>query len=82
MRLSVARNVWADGPEHLTEFHVARCDAVTTNLSLSSNRGSEAAESLNCEGFEVGNGRWFGKCGLTSGRRGGNEDPLDGCHHL
>lgn len=46
MRLSVARNVWADGPEHLTEFHVARCDAVITNLSLSSNRGSEAAESL------------------------------------
>lgn len=44
MRLWVARNVWADGPKHLIEFPMVQCGAVTTNLSLSSERGLETAE--------------------------------------
>lgn len=57
MRLWVARNVWADGPKHLIEFPMVQCGAVTTNLSLSSERGLETAEKgLDLRSPEVGNG--------------------------
>lgn len=50
-------NIWADGPEHLTEFPMALFDAVMTAGSLLSEKGSETADrGLDPRGPHVGGG--------------------------